>query len=344
MSKTFRQYDKRWGHLKYPRGNDTMANSGCGATACASLYVNNPKYQTYTPITTRKYMVSHGYAIAGQGTAWAGIKACMERYGFKAEMILISKSSDMNKVYKKLKSNGFRKGIFLFRGGTAPSKVTWTTGGHFVAFSEYKYDAKKKRHKFYTRDSSPRKNDGWHSYERDMAGLVVAVWVVTLKRTTKTKFLYASTMYASQVEKSPWHYSNKNSKKSWASAKKNHIINCARLMSFVMQYAGIIPKGTAVYVQDGKLKGDKAAISALKNSKAVTILHPNKSVKNAGLKEGDIIGLRNHMMMYRGKNSKGHRRYDSAGGSDMKAHNCTKRVRTHDDDSKVYIIIRPKDK
>lgn len=47
MSKTFRQYDSRWGRLSYPPNTrSTMASAGCGPTACASIIVNNPNIKT----------------------------------------------------------------------------------------------------------------------------------------------------------------------------------------------------------------------------------------------------------------------------------------------------------
>lgn len=361
MSKNFKQYDSRWGTLKYPSGSDNMANSGCGATACASVIVNNSKYKNITPKDTRNFMVKNGYAIANQGTAWSGIAACLKHYGLS-----VKEHKDMDSFFKEM-AKSKRKAIILFRGGTRGG-VTWTNGGHYVCAVNYK--VKNGKHWLYIYDGGQRKHTGWYCYEKHMKGLIPTLWTCyvpsstkptvktvtkkasttpkktttsTTKKTVKTNFLYASTLYASQVEKSPWKYSNSGSKKSWASAKKNHIINCARLMCFVMQYAGVIPKGKCVYYKNG-LKGDAEAIKALKNSSKVSLLHPNCKIKNCSLKEGDIICTSNHMMMYRGKDKHGHRVWDSAGGSDMKAHNCTKRVKTSYDNKKCLLIIRPKDK
>ncbi|MBC6681414.1 hypothetical protein, partial [Zhenpiania hominis] len=74
MSKTFRQYDSRWGKKKYPPGSScTMSGSGCGPTACADIIVNNKKHKHRTPNSTRAFMIKNDYAIAGNGTAWDGI-------------------------------------------------------------------------------------------------------------------------------------------------------------------------------------------------------------------------------------------------------------------------------
>lgn len=363
MSKNFKQYDARWGSLGYKRASigDTMANSGCAATSCADLIVNFDAHKNRTPKSTRKYMINHGYVYDHQGTAWAGIGACLKYYGYS-----VTEHKTMDSFFNEMDKGG-RKGIVLFRSGTRGG-VTWTNGGHYCAIVGYK--KKNGLHWMHIYDCGQRRNTGWYCYEKHMKGLIPTIWschkpsstkptvttvtkkasttpkkttTSTTKKTVKTNFLYASTLYASQVEKSPWKYSNSGSKKSWASAKKNHIINCARLMCFVMQYAGVIPKGKCVYYKNG-LKGDAEAIKALKNSSKVSLLHPNCKIKNCSLKEGDIICTSNHMMMYRGKDKHGHRVWDSAGGSDMKAHNCTKRVKTSYDNKKCLLIIRPKDK
>ena len=77
---TFRQYDSRWGSKNY-NGSSTMAMAGCDPTACASvIYSINKKI---TPWTTAKYMKKHGYAIYNNGTAWAGIPACLKHFGME---------------------------------------------------------------------------------------------------------------------------------------------------------------------------------------------------------------------------------------------------------------------
>lgn len=172
MAKTFRQYDARWGKKSYPPGSgDTMAGAGCGPTSCASLIVNNPTYKKLTPAKTRSFMVKNGYAIAGQGTAWAGIDACMQNFGFRVERFY-----EMDSFWDEMEKDG-RVAIILFRGGTRGG-VTWTTSGHFVAASSYK--EKNGKHYLYTRDPGSRKNDGWHCYETEMKGLIVLLWVCYL--------------------------------------------------------------------------------------------------------------------------------------------------------------------
>ena len=52
-SKTFKQYDSRWGSKNY-NGSSTMAAAGCGPTACADLIYNIDP--TITPWKTAVYM------------------------------------------------------------------------------------------------------------------------------------------------------------------------------------------------------------------------------------------------------------------------------------------------
>ncbi len=104
MSKTFRQYDSRWGRLSYPPGTrSTMASAGCGPTACASIIVNNPKYRNITPRTTRKFMLNGGYVPGGVGTMWSGIDACMKHFGFE-----VKRHNDMDSFFKEMNKGSRR--------------------------------------------------------------------------------------------------------------------------------------------------------------------------------------------------------------------------------------------
>lgn len=177
--KIYRQADSRWGALKYPSSPYTMARSGCGCVAVTHCLIEEPEYCTWTPKPVRKYMVSKGYATRGHGTTWAGIKATLEHYGYKVSNPSIG--SSMKPAWEKL-AKSMKRGVLLFRAGTRGG-VTWTTGGHYVAFVDYKY--KNGKHWFYTKDSSGRANDGWHSYEGTMRGLLPQIWIcMDFKETT----------------------------------------------------------------------------------------------------------------------------------------------------------------
>lgn len=187
MSKTFRQYDKRWGKKSYPpRSGCTMTGSGCGPTACADLIVNNSKYKKCTPIDTRKFMLKHNYAVAGHGTQWNGIDACLKHFGFS-----VRRFDSMEPFFNEMSKSG-RRAIILFGSGSRGG-ITWTSSGHYVAVSAYKkVDGK---HYFYTRDPGARCNDGWYCYEDHMRGLIKLLWTCYLpeKVSTKKKKLYTGT-------------------------------------------------------------------------------------------------------------------------------------------------------
>ena len=162
---TYRQYDSRWGKKNY-NGSSSYATAGCGPTSCANiLHAINTKI---TPVTTGSYMKSHGYAIRNNGTAWNGIPACLKHFGAQ-DVRQVDKMTDVFKLCSK----GY-VGVFLFRKGRKGG-VTWTTSGHYVAITGYKYQNKK--HYFRTFDSGGRKHDGWYCYETQMKGLIPRIWL-----------------------------------------------------------------------------------------------------------------------------------------------------------------------
>lgn len=166
MSKTFRQADSRWGKLIYTRGGSTMAHAGCGPTSEADIIVNIAKYANADPRTTRIWMREHGYNI--KGTTWDGIAFALKHAGFKWRS-----PSTMDKLWDSLGKDGYDWGIINFKAGSR-NGVTWTSGGHYVAFSAYKYQDG--QHWLYMRDPGARHNDGWFSYEKNMKGLCRKVW------------------------------------------------------------------------------------------------------------------------------------------------------------------------
>jgi peptidoglycan hydrolase-like protein with peptidoglycan-binding domain len=172
---TYRQYDSRWGRKNY-NGSSSYATAGCGATSCANiLHAINP---SITPLTTGKFMQSHGYAIRNNGTAWAGIPACLKAFGAQ-DVRQVDSMADVFKYCAK----GY-VGVFLFRGGSKGG-ITWTTSGHYVAVTGYKYQNKK--HYFRTFDSGGRKHDGWYCYETQMRGLIPRIWLCKIPTPNSAK-------------------------------------------------------------------------------------------------------------------------------------------------------------
>ena len=167
---TFKQADSRWGNKNY-NGSSTMAAAGCGPTSCAILLSGFRK--KITPVKTMKYMQRHNYAVYNHGTAWDGIPACLKAFGME-DVHAINVSSSMVNVWSVLKKGYVA--IFLFEAGTRGG-ICWTTSGHYVAVTDYKYVRSSRRHLLYTRDSGGRNHTGWYCYETQMRGLIPKVWV-----------------------------------------------------------------------------------------------------------------------------------------------------------------------
>ena len=174
-SKIYRQADSRWGNLPYPTKSYRFASNGCGCCACTHNIIEIPKYANYTPANVRPYMVSQGFATRGHGTTWNGITKTLQHYGFEVAHPDISKgmTSAWNYLNRK---DAPKQGVLLFRAGSR-NGVRWTSGGHYVAFLDYKVSNGK--HYFYTKDSGGRKHDGWYAYEIYMKGLLPQIWIVT---------------------------------------------------------------------------------------------------------------------------------------------------------------------
>lgn len=191
-SKVFSQLDTRWRYLPYPTKRYNIGTSGCGCVSVTHLLIEAKKYKDYTPKNVQPYMKQ--FAVAGQGTQWAGITKSLQHYGFK-----VTNHATMSDLFATLKKRKTRLGIILFRGGVKGG-IRWTTSGHFVAFTDYKVIGKK--HYFYTKDSGGRRHTGWYCYETQMKGLIPQVWsalpptekkATTKKTTTKATKPKAST-------------------------------------------------------------------------------------------------------------------------------------------------------
>lgn len=123
-------------------------------------------------------MISNGFCVAGAGTAWSGIGAALQKYGFA-----VKNHDTMPAFFAEMKKGG-RCGILLLTKGTRGG-VTWTTGGHFLACSGHKVSNGKNY--LYMHDPGGRKHDGWYCYETTMKGLVRQVWSCCIKTGTEKK-------------------------------------------------------------------------------------------------------------------------------------------------------------
>lgn len=189
-SKVFSQLDTRWCYLPYPTKRYNIGTSGCGCCSVTNVIIERDKYKNYTPKNVQPYMKQ--FAVPGQGTLWSGITKTLEHYGFKP-----INHSTMKGLFETLAKRKQKMGIILFcgpknkNGARLPATkggVTWTLGGHYVAFTDYKVVGKK--HYFYTKDSGGRRHTGWYCYETQMKGLIPQIWSAlppTEKKKAKAK-------------------------------------------------------------------------------------------------------------------------------------------------------------
>lgn len=186
MNKTiYRQYDSRWSSLPYPYGNSTMYGCGCGCVSILHCLLEIDKYKKYTPKTIQPYMKQ--FAVYSQGTLHSGISTALKHYGFKN----VKEHATMSQLWTEL-AKGNRVGVILFGSTKGPDGTVWTTGGHFIAYVDYK--VKNKKHYLYLKDSGGRKHDGWYCYETSMQGDVRKVWsaqIPAVKKETEPKVLKA---------------------------------------------------------------------------------------------------------------------------------------------------------
>lgn len=168
------QGDPRWASLPYPKDPWTVKSDGCGLCAVTMCAMELSKYWDYTPKDTIGFM--RQYATNGNGTEWAGIDAGLDKYVGNH-----MRHYTMSSFWEEVKKCD-RIGIILFGKGTAPDGTVWTLGGHYVMFAQYKYEDG--QNWLYTKDSSYRHLDGWHSYEKSMKGCIPDVlWTAVVPKT-----------------------------------------------------------------------------------------------------------------------------------------------------------------
>lgn len=177
----YKQYDSRWGKKAYPGGGYTVGGCGCGLLACTHIAMEQDSKKNWTPENLRAWMVKQGFAIKGQGTTWDGITRTLKYIGHEKVVRIVS--DPMSKAFEEL-NKGNRIGIILFGSTKGPDGTTWTTGGHYIAFTSYKFE--KGRHWFYLKDSGGRNHSGWYSYESSMKGDVRQLWIVERVGTQTT--------------------------------------------------------------------------------------------------------------------------------------------------------------
>lgn len=172
MNKTnYKQYDTRWAKLLYPKKPWYIKNCGCGEVAICNSIIEMAKYASQTPKTIQPYCKQYA-APNGDGTYHSGIPAMMKHYG----MTEVKEHATMKPLWDEL-AKGNRVAIYLMGKREAGSKkVRWTSSGHFVCSTGYKYENGK--HYVYVKDSNSTSTNrnGWITYEENMKYAVLKVW------------------------------------------------------------------------------------------------------------------------------------------------------------------------
>lgn len=169
----YSQTDARWRGKPYPRGRYTVGGSGCGLCAVTHVLMEQERYKNATPLTFYNYM--RQYATMGYGTKWVGIENGLKHFGHKSVKTLYCLNSKSN-VYKEF-NKGNRMAVALMSAShKAPDRTVWTTGGHYIAFLDYKVVNGK--HYFYVKDSGGRHRRGWYCVETSMGKVLKQVWIV----------------------------------------------------------------------------------------------------------------------------------------------------------------------
>lgn len=193
MNKTkYMQTDSRWGGLGYPRSPYFIRNCGCGECAVCNCIIEMDKYRNYTPATIQPYCKQFADSN-GEGTLWSGIPEMMKHYG----MTEVKEHATMPELWKELEK-GDRVAIYLMGSKPAGSRgVHWTSSGHFICSTGYKYENGK--HWVYVKDSYSNSSlrNGWITYEDNMRGDVIKVW--SGKLIAKKKAYVPKTAYKGKL-------------------------------------------------------------------------------------------------------------------------------------------------
>ena len=217
-SKIYRQADSRWGSLPYPTKAYSFAGNGCGCCAVLHCAIEQEKYKDLTPADARKFMVN--YATKGNGTLWSGITKGLEHYGYNVHW---KQSDSMSDIFNVLK-NSLKRGVILFGSTLGPDGTCWTTGGHYIAFVNYRI--KDGKHQFYLKDSGGRKNDGWYTYEKSMRGDVKNVWICTSLKDGEEEKKEESKQTSEKVIDVSFNQTNVNWNKVKNDGVKGVIVRC----------------------------------------------------------------------------------------------------------------------
>ena len=316
-SKIYKQLDSRWSRLPYPTKNSTFGGNGCGCCACTHIAIEQDSKRNWNIQPLRRWMISQGFAIPGQGTTWSGIEATLKHIGHKT-VVWVMRKDPMSKAWAEL-DKGNRIGVLLVDNSRTPDGTLWTSSGHYVAFTDYKKTSDGK-HWFYIKDSGFRNHSGWFCYEKSIVGALPQLWIV--------KRLDATVPVADPLQK--WYDAlkvqyewMKNSIYKWVNpptiANSKTKSTCIAEVACALQRLGLLPEGGWFYLdlKTGKING-KSADYVKAHPELFEVIYPNKTIAQLGnsIKKGDIVayrGTRGHIMVYMGKDKNGNPLFTTMG-------------------------------
>ena len=117
------QWDERWGYGEY--AGELMGISGCGPTCLSMVCIQLLQDASYTPQYVAAFAEENGYAVKGNGSAWALISEGGEKLGLDVTEIPL----DADRIIRNLEVGN---PIICVMG-----PGDFTTSGHFIVLTEY---------------------------------------------------------------------------------------------------------------------------------------------------------------------------------------------------------------
>lgn len=117
------QWDERWGYGEY--AGELMGISGCGPTCLSMVCIQLLQDASYTPQYVAAFAEENGYAVKGNGSAWALISEGGEKLGLDVTEIPL----DEGRIIRNLEVGN---PIICVMG-----PGDFTTSGHFIVLTQY---------------------------------------------------------------------------------------------------------------------------------------------------------------------------------------------------------------
>lgn len=132
-------------------------------------------------------------------------------------------------------------------------------------------------------------------------GIMKYIGVEPVRKTNAQKLLSSAKSVTTEMKKQGFKYKVSGNSGSWKQAQKKKTSNCATMVSYALQVAGLISDGQYFYI-NGTVVNCKGAGTMIRFGKIFKTLHPNTSPKKTKLQKGDICGYGNpaHTQIFAG--------------------------------------------